>query len=108
MTTRNIPGEGESCPAESALKQLSGKWKPQIFRFAVEGPLRFSSLLRLLPQASKQSVSTALREMEEADILVKAVIRPKPLHIEYSLTPKGRAMISVFKSLESFSENTSP
>jgi DNA-binding HxlR family transcriptional regulator len=100
MTTYNLPPEEESCPAESALKQLSGKWKPQIFRLAVDGPVRFNSLLRQLPHSSKQSVSTALREMEEADILDKTVVKQKPLHIEYALTAKGRAMVAVFKSLE--------
>jgi DNA-binding HxlR family transcriptional regulator len=90
------------CPGESILKLLSGKWKPQILRLAITGPLRFNSLLRLLPDASKQSLAIALRELEEADLLVKTTIREKPLHIEYTLTERARSMISIFQLASSF------
>jgi DNA-binding HxlR family transcriptional regulator len=88
------------CPAESLLKQLSGKWKPQIFRIALTGPVRFNVLLRLLQGASKQAIVVALKEMQEQDLLEKKVIKLKPLHIEYSLSEKGKSLISVFEQLE--------
>ena len=100
MTTNNFSSEDASCPAEGILKQLSGKWKPQIFRLALDGPVRFNSLLRQLPGSNKQSVATALKEMEEAGILTKTIIKEKPLHIEYSLSEKGVAMVAIFKDLE--------
>ena len=99
MTTKNDISV-ESCPAEGLLKLLSGKWKPQIFKLALEGPVRFNSLLRSLPQSNKQSVSVALKELEEADLLVKTVVKEKPLHIEYTLSDKGKELVNVFKSLE--------
>ena len=102
MTTNNFSQEDASCPAEGILKQLSGKWKPQIFRLALDGPVRFNGLLRQLPNANKQSVATALKELEEAGILTKTVVRQKPLHIEYELSDKGTAMVSVFRSMEGF------
>lgn len=79
---------------------LSGKWKPQIFRLAQDGPLRFNSLLRQLSGASKQSVALALKELEAAQLLDKTVVRLKPLHIEYVLSEKGRELIPVFLQLE--------
>ncbi|MDF2188445.1 helix-turn-helix domain-containing protein [Paraflavitalea sp. CAU 1676] len=90
-----------SCPAEGLLKMLSGKWKPQIFRIAVEGPVRFNGLLRQLEGASKQSVAVALKELEENGLLEKVVIKLKPLHIEYNLSQKGQSLIPVFRQLES-------
>jgi DNA-binding HxlR family transcriptional regulator len=43
MTTKN---QAEStCPAEGLLKTLSGKWKPQIFRFAVNGYYPFQYII---------------------------------------------------------------
>ncbi|WP_266204310.1 winged helix-turn-helix transcriptional regulator [Pontibacter kalidii] len=100
MTTNNIHREEACCPATEILKQLAGKWKPEIFRLALDGPVRFNSLLRQLPGSNKQSVATALKEMEEADILVKTVVQEKPLHIEYTLSERGRAMVTVFRSME--------
>jgi DNA-binding HxlR family transcriptional regulator len=104
MTT-DTDDKTQECPAEGLLKLLSGKWKPQIFRLALGQPLRFNSLLRLLPGASKQSVSVALREMEEAGLLLRTVVRQKPLHIEYVLSEKGRSMIGIFERLELLAEN---
>ncbi len=99
MTTLPI-NSPESCPAESLLKLMSGKWKPQIFRLALDGPLRFNTLLRQLPGTSRQSVSVALKELEQAGLLEKKTIRLKPLHIEYILSERGQSMIPVFRQLE--------
>ncbi|GAO43120.1 winged helix-turn-helix transcriptional regulator [Flavihumibacter petaseus] len=100
MTTPNNTDAGETCPAQQALKLLSGKWKPQILRLAEKAPLRFNSLLRQLEGTNKQALSVALREMESAELLQKTVIQQKPLHIEYHLTEKGMAMIPVLRQLE--------
>jgi DNA-binding HxlR family transcriptional regulator len=100
MTMKNIEIIEKSCPAEGLLKILSGKWKPQIFRLALEKPVRFNSLLRELPQSNKQSIATALKELEEQGLLDKITIRQKPLHIEYTLSEKGQSMIPIFQQLE--------
>lgn len=104
MTTANTSEKENECPAEGLLKLLSGKWKPQIFLLAVNGPLRFNGLLRELKGANKQSVATALRELEDFGILDKKVVRLKPLHIEYYLSEKGASLVPVFKQLEIFSK----
>ncbi len=100
MTTKKTATNSETCPAQGLLKLLSGKWKPEIFRLAVNTPLRFNSLLRQIQGSNKQSLSIALRELEEVGLLEKAVIKQKPLHIEYSLTERGQLLIPVFKQIE--------
>lgn len=95
--------EAETCPAQRLLKMLSGKWKAEIFRLAVEAPLRFNSLLRQIQGSNKQSLATALKELEEEGLLEKVTIKLKPLHIEYNLTEKGKALIPVFQQLEGLS-----
>lgn len=91
------------CPAEWLLKTLSGKWKPQIFRIALSGPIRFSTLLRQIEGSNKQSLSVALRELEEQGLLIKTTVNLKPLHIEYHLSERGQSLIPVFQQLESLS-----
>ncbi|MEZ0610587.1 winged helix-turn-helix transcriptional regulator [Fibrella sp. WM1] len=88
------------CPAEEVLKLLSGKWKPQIFRLALDGPLRFNALLRTIEGANKQALAISLRELVDEGYLDKLTIRQKPLHIEYTLSERGRALIPVFRQLE--------
>ncbi|MFN8296462.1 MAG: helix-turn-helix domain-containing protein [Chitinophagales bacterium] len=101
MTTKKENIDNETCPAQGLLKLLSGKWKPEIFRLAIATPLRFSSLLRQIEGSNKQTLSVALKELEEAGLLEKVVIKQKPLHIEYNLTEKGKLLIPVLKQLES-------
>lgn len=100
MTTKDSTEDPETCPVQGFLKLISGKWKPEIFRLAVHGPLRFSNLLRQIQGSNKQTLSVALRELEEVGLLEKAVIREKPLHIEYYLTEKGKSLVPVFQQLE--------
>src|SRR5690349_7243039 len=90
----------KGCPVEGLLKLLSGKWKPQIFRIAVEGPIRFNTLLRQIEGSNKQSIAVALKELEEQGLLAKVVVKLKPLHIEYNLSEKGQSLIPVFRQLE--------
>ena len=99
MTT-NINTEATECPVESIIKLLSGKWKAQIFKRVLESPVRFNGLLNTLEGANKQSLATALREMEEAELLEKKVVKLKPLHIEYTLTTKGQQYIEFFRQAE--------
>jgi DNA-binding HxlR family transcriptional regulator len=100
MTTKKEILQPEGCPIEGLLKLLSGKWKPQIFQLAVMQPLRFNTLMRQLPDANKQSIAVALKELEEAGLLEKTVIQLKPLHIEYQLSERGQSVIPIFWQLE--------
>ncbi len=99
--------DNNACPAEELLKALSGKWKPQLFRLAVDKPLRFNTLLRQLPGATKQSLSNALKELEAQELLGRNVIQQKPLHVEYVLSEKGKALIPLFMQLERIGGQTS-
>lgn len=104
MTTpENTPNTTE-CPAQALLKVLSGKWKPQIFLQAASGPVRFNALLRDIAGSNKQSLAVALRELEENGLLDKTIVTPKPLHIEYNLSEKGKSLIPIFRQLEFVSE----
>ncbi len=104
MTMDTENNMSANCPAEELLKSLSGKWKPQIFRLATSGAIRFSSLMRSLEGINKQSLTTALRELEDEDLLTRIVVKKKPLHIEYILSEKGKSMIPIFKQIEALTQ----
>ncbi|MDM1528072.1 winged helix-turn-helix transcriptional regulator [Myroides odoratimimus] len=87
------------CPAEELLKTLGGKWKVHIIHITEEEPKRFRDYMRLLEGANKQSVSVALKELEEDGFLIKSVIKERPLHIEYSLTERAKLVIPVLDNL---------
>ncbi len=62
--------------------------------------MRFSQLLRKLEGSNKQSITTALRELEEDGLLDRVVIRLKPLHVEYTLTPLALQLVPLLKGME--------
>lgn len=103
LTIYKMQKTEQGCPAEELLKLLSGKWKPQLIRLAVNGPLRFNALLRDIEGANKQSLATSLKELVDEGYLDKLVVKQKPLHIEYSLSEKGKSLIPVFQQLEAVS-----
>jgi DNA-binding HxlR family transcriptional regulator len=94
------PTPTADCPAEALLQSVSGKWKPGIILLASQGPVRFSQLLRSLEGSNKQSITTALRELEEDGLLDRVVIRLKPLHVEYTLTPLALQLVPLLKGME--------
>jgi DNA-binding HxlR family transcriptional regulator len=95
----------QQCPAETLLKQLAGKWKPQVFRMASNSPVRFNELCRTLAGASRQAIAVALKEMEADGLLVRTIICEKPLHTEYQLSSKGHTLLPLFFQLELLSSN---
>jgi DNA-binding HxlR family transcriptional regulator len=89
-----------NCPKDYLLKALQGKWKTCVFRYAIQGPIRFGQMLKLLPDATRQGMTNALRELEESGILLRKVISDKPLHVEYTLSELGMEFIPVFKAID--------
>ncbi|WP_139421343.1 winged helix-turn-helix transcriptional regulator [Chryseobacterium mulctrae] len=100
MTTKHTNDNLQICPLQRLLKLFSGKLKPEIFLLATKSSLRFNTLLREIRGANKQSLAIALKDLTEADILERVVIKNKPLHIEYHLTEKGKSMIPLFEKME--------
>jgi DNA-binding HxlR family transcriptional regulator len=88
------------CPKDYLLKALHGKWKTCVFRYAIQGPVRFGQMLKLLPDATRQGMTNALRELEQSGLLVRKVINEKPLHVEYSLSELGNEFVPVFKAID--------
>ena len=105
MTT---PHTGSECPAEAMLKLISGKWKPQMLRMAMQGPLRFSALLRQLPGSSRQSLSVTLSDLENAGLLHRHILSQKPLHVEYTLTERGAATLPLLQQLADLTGTDNP
>ncbi len=94
-----VSTKSTKCPAEELLKSLGGKWKVHILHLTEDMPKRFSDYMRLLEGANKQSVSVALKELEEDNYLSKVIVSERPLHIEYSLTERARLVIPVLEKL---------
>ncbi len=81
---------------------LSGKWTLLILCFLRKGPLRFSELLRYLPDLTQATLTKHLRKLEEDDLVLRTVYPEVPPKVEYSLTESGRKLFPVMDALGNF------
>lgn len=91
-----------NCAVSKTLKIIGSKWTMLILHNILEGKNRFGELQRALPGISPKTLAQRLKELEKDGIINKKVYAEVPLHVEYSLTEKGRSLRGVFRSLENW------
>lgn len=86
-------GRNGVCPYYHQAVELIGKrWTGAIVEALLREPLRFSEIAHAIPQISDRLLSMRLRELESEDIVKRRVFDGSPVRVEYTLTPKGRAL----------------
>ena len=90
------------CPVARTAEIIGNKWTPLIVRDLARGQRRFSELERSLAGISPKTLSERLKRLEQAGIVARACFAEVPPRVEYSLTPKGHALLPVIESMRSF------
>lgn len=82
------------------LSLIAGKYKPVILYCLMEyQPVRFNQLQRYLKKISDKTLSQTLKELE-SDGLVERIVYPQiPPKVEYSLTERGKSLMTVLDQL---------
>jgi DNA-binding HxlR family transcriptional regulator len=88
-----------SCPAESALKIIGGRWKLMILRELCSGVSRFGQLRRGLKGISEKVLAQHLKELEKDGIIQRKVYAEVPAKVEYSLTPSGKTLKPILDAM---------
>lgn len=91
-----------NCAVSRTLKIVGSKWTMLLIHNIFDGKKRFGELQRSLPGISPKTLTQRLRELEQHGIISKKVYAEVPLHIEYSLTDKGKSLRGVIRSLENW------
>jgi DNA-binding HxlR family transcriptional regulator len=89
-----------NCPVTAAMDIIGGKWKLLILHLINNDIRRFGKLGMMLKGISKQMLTTQLRELESDGIIVRVIYAEIPPRVEYSLSPKGIALLKVVESLK--------
>ncbi len=92
----NLP----ECPVATTIHLLGSKWKLLILRNLLDRPYRFNELQKSLNGISHKVLIDSLKSMIEDGIIERIDYNEKPPHVEYSLTPLGKSMKSIIKSME--------
>ncbi|MEC0241062.1 helix-turn-helix domain-containing protein [Paenibacillus dokdonensis] len=82
------------------LQILGAKWAFLIIAELSKGPKRFNQLNRDLAIVKTQSLSNALRHLEDNGIVLRQVFPTVPVTVEYSLTEKGMDFKTALQEME--------
>lgn len=94
--------ENRADPVARSLEVVGYKWSLLIVREVLDGPRRFTEIVRALPGANPKMITARLRELEAAGLLSRAIYAEVPPRVEYSLTARGRALRPVIEALRSW------
>ena len=95
----NKQKKGITCPVETTLSLIGGKYKALILWHLSGSVLRFGELHKLIPQATPKMLTQQLRELEDAKLLHREVYPVVPPKVEYSLTPLGESMKPILDAI---------
>ena len=89
----------ETCPVSYTLNKIGGRWKPLIIFQLSNGPLRYSSLKKAIPNITEKMLIQNLRELEIDKLIAREVKPVVPPHVTYSLTEPGQALTPLFETM---------
>jgi DNA-binding HxlR family transcriptional regulator len=91
-----------------AIEMVGKRWTGAIVAVLLEGPARFSEIRDCVPDLSDRLLSERLKELEAEGIVGRRVLDGSPVRVEYSLTPKGRALEPTLRSLKQWANEHLP
>lgn len=98
--------DDEWCPMIAASIVLGRKWHPVIIHRLLEhDPLGFGVLESRIQGISGKVLSESLTDLEEKGLVKRTVVNEKPVSVEYSLSPHGRALVDAIDELHQWGQN---
>jgi DNA-binding HxlR family transcriptional regulator len=91
-----------TCPVCATADIICGKWTILVIRDLAEGRSRFCELERSLAGISPRTLSLRLRALEEQGIVERHTFPEVPPRVEYSLTPKGEALVPLIEDMRRY------
>ena len=90
---------GATCPVETTLELIGGKYKALILWHLSEGKLRFNELRNRISQATPKMLTQQLRELESQELVHREVYPVIPPKVEYSLPETGWSLMPVLVAI---------
>lgn len=88
--------EAYDCPVSATLTVISGKWKwIIIYYLSKEEVIRYNQIKEKIKSIAHRTLSQQLKELEEDGIIHREQYNEIPPKVEYSLTEKGKTLISI-------------
>ena len=94
----------ELCPVAKTAAVIGSKWTLLVIRDLAGGKKRFSQLERSLRGISAKTLSERLRGLEHECIVNRRAYAEIPPRVEYALTEKGQALLTLIESMREYGE----
>ncbi len=91
------------CGVVAAISTVGDAWILLLVRELIEGPRRFTEL-QSNTGISARVLTDRLRTMAAHGLLTRKMYDKVPLHVEYELTAKGRAIAPILDALRFYGE----
>lgn len=95
----------KTCPVESTLELIGGKYKALILWHLSDSTLRFSELKKAVSGATPKMLTQQLRELETQKLVHREVFPVIPPKVEYSLTDLGRSLLPILVAMRDWGAN---
>ncbi|MDO4183273.1 MAG: helix-turn-helix domain-containing protein [Coriobacteriia bacterium] len=94
------------CPVETCVQLIGSKWRLLIMRdLLMNDSMRFGALQRSVGKISQKVLTSNLRDMEEAGLVIRRVYPEVPPRVEYSLTETGRSLKPIIDAMWAWGED---
>ena len=88
-----------TCPIQTAVEVMGGKWKPGILSRLRDRTLRFGELRREMPWMSERVLIRQLKELVRDGIVTRTDHGEMPPRVDYRLTAYGETLAPVLDAM---------
>ncbi len=107
LHTKDEPCEAKGrtlCPVIAAVGVIGTEWRLAIIHRLLEGPQRFSELLKSNPRLNAKTLSATLKFLEGSGVVQRNVVSTRPFVVVYSLTEMGTGLGPAARELRLWGE----
>ena len=97
-------GDVSLCPVLAAVGVIGTEWRLAIVHRLLEGPQRFSELLKSNPRLNAKTLSATLKYLEGSGVVQRNVVSTRPFVVVYSLTEMGLGLAPATRELRAWGE----
>ena len=82
-----------------AAELIGRRWTGAIIFVLLGADCRFATLRDAIPDITDRMLSERLQELEQEGIVERTVVPETPVRVEYSLTKKGRSLVTAIDAI---------
>jgi len=92
------------CPVLAAIGVIGTEWRLAIVHRLLDGPQRFSEILKSNSHLNAKTLSATLKFLESQGVVQRTVVSTRPFAVVYQLTEMGLGLVPAARELRAWGE----